>query len=217
MISVTCNLTNPESKLGPTPPDKLDGRSSTAAIGPMMSTATSVASVVALSGSLRAKSLNTAMLRMAVQCVPPGLSVRVYPGLGHLPLFNPDIADPGPRAVACLRRDIAAADGILIASPEYAHGVSGVLKNALDWMVASGVLVNKPIALWNAAPRSSHGLAALRETLVVMSAALVPVADLSLLIQSDPSGRQPINPDELAMIRALTAFRAEILLLGCLM
>lgn len=188
--------------------------SPTAAIDLMTSTDRSVASVLAFSGSLRAKSLNTAMLRMAVQCAPHGLSVRVHTGLGNLPLFNPDIGDPEPPSVAYLRSDIAAADGILIASPEYAHGVSGVLKNALDWMVTSGVFVDKPIALWNAAPRASHGLAAARETLSVMSARLVSVADLALLIQPDPSGQPPNNPDESAMVRALEVFMAELHRLG---
>ena len=207
---MTCKVARAEPPAGSPPHTPLHG-SRTAASHLAASTNRNVASVLALSGSLRGKSLNTAMLRMAALCAPLGLSVRVHAGFGHLPLFNPDLDDPEPPGVACLRRDIAAADGILIASPEYAHGVSGVLKNALDWMVASGVLVNKPIALWNAAPRASHGLAAARETLSVMSAKLVSTADLALLIQADPSGQSPHNPDESAMTRALEAFMAELI------
>jgi NAD(P)H-dependent FMN reductase len=212
---MTYKQTNSQSKVGPPPLDQLS-QPSGVAIRLMTSTDTGVVSVLALSGSLRAKSLNTAMLRMAAQCAPRGLSVLVHTGLGQLPLFNPDLDDPVPPAVAYLRSEIAAADGILIASPEYAHGVSGILKNGLDWMVGSSALVNKPIALWNAAPRASHGLAAVRETLGVMSAVLVTAADIALLIQPGPSGQPPNNPDNLAMTSALESFMAEIHLLRSL-
>ena len=90
--------------------------------------------VLALAGSLRRASLNTAMLTMATRCAPPGMSVTILGGMGDLPLFNPDLESREPSQVARLRSDIADADALLIASPEYAHGVSGVMKNALDWM-----------------------------------------------------------------------------------
>ena len=93
--------------------------------------------ILALSGSLRRASLNTAMLAMATECAPPGLASTLYAGMGHLPLFNPDLESREPKEVAGLRHDIANADALLIASPEYAHGVSGVMKNALDWMAGA--------------------------------------------------------------------------------
>jgi len=139
--------------------------------------------VLALSGSLRKASLNTAMLTMAVDCAPPGLRVNLHRGLGDLPLFNPDLDLHEPSSVAHLGNRIAMADAVIIASPEYAHGVSGVMKNALDWMVATGVFVDKPVVLWNASPRASIALAALRETLIVMSTRLVDEAALELLIK----------------------------------
>jgi len=139
--------------------------------------------VLALSGSLRKASLNTAMLTMAVDCAPPGLRVNLHRGLGDLPLFNPDLDLHEPSSVAHLGNRIAMADDVIIASPEYAHGVSGVMKNALDWMVATGVFVDKPVVLWNASPRASIALAALRETLIVMSTRLVDEAALELLIK----------------------------------
>ena len=166
--------------------------------------------VLALSGSLRKASLNTAMLAMANECAPPGLAVRIFAGMGDLPLFNPDLEPREPREVARLRTDITNADALLIASPEYAHGVSGVMKNALDWMVASGVLMNKPIALWNASPRASHAMAALRETLTVMAARLVDAAGLELLIGHDSEGIPLPNPGEAAMRRALLAVKADL-------
>jgi NAD(P)H-dependent FMN reductase len=162
-------------------------------------------SVLTLSGSLRKASLNTAMLEMAAQCAPSGMRVIHQPGLGELPLFNPDLEPHEPAAVARLRRAIAAADALLIASPEYAHGVSGVMKNALDWMVASGVMAGKPVVLWNASPRATHALAALRETLTVMAARMIEEAELALLITWAGADAQPVNPDPVSMHRALTA------------
>lgn len=159
--------------------------------------------VLALSGSLRAASLNTAMLHMARSCAPPGLQVCLYGALGSLPLFNPDLEADEPPAVTHLRVAIAQADAVLIASPEYAHGVSGVMKNALDWMVSNGVFVDKPVALWNASPRASLALAALAETLSVMSARLVPAASLTLLIKPAEPGQALVNPDAPAMQQAL--------------
>ncbi|MEJ6005129.1 NADPH-dependent FMN reductase [Paucibacter sp. AS339] len=158
--------------------------------------------VLTLAGSLRAASMNRAMLDMAAACAPPGLHLESFDGLGDLPLFNPDLEANEPAAVARLREAIAAADAVLIASPEYAHGVSSVMKNALDWMVAHGVFVDKPVLLWNASPRASIALAALRETLSVMTADLVEGAELCLLIQSK-DGQPPSNPDPAAMRRAL--------------
>lgn len=168
--------------------------------------------VLALSGSLRKASLNTAMLAMAVDCVPLGLRMNLHRGLGDLPLFNPDLELHEPPSVARLRSAIAIADALIIASPEYAHGVSGVMKNALDWMVASGMFVDKPVVLWNASPRASIALAALRETLIVMSARLVDEAALELLIKPADAAGQPVNPDPVAMQAALLALHRALTL-----
>lgn len=136
--------------------------------------------ILALSGSLRAASENTRVLRAAVRFAPARVRVVVYSGLGELPLFNPDIEFPNPPAVATLRTAINAADAIVIASPEYAHGVSAVIKNALDWMVGNESFVNKPVALVNAAPRASHAYLALRETVTMMSAHVIDAACITL-------------------------------------
>jgi NAD(P)H-dependent FMN reductase len=108
--------------------------------------------IIAICGSLRAQSSNLALLRAATNL---GIDVQIYEGLGSLPHFNPDHDVEGatpPPAVAELRTLLADADGILISSPEYAHGVPGSLKNALDWLVSDGALVDKPVALINASP-----------------------------------------------------------------
>lgn len=166
--------------------------------------------VLALSGSLRKASLNTAMLTMAIASAPTGVRVQLYRGLGGLPLFNPDLELSFPDEAAHLRDEIAGADVLLIASPEYAHGVSGVMKNALDWMVSSAVFVDKPVALWNASPRASIALAALRETLKTMSARVVDAASLELLILSTIPTEPPANPDPVAMHDALRVLRSAL-------
>ena len=128
--------------------------------------------ILAISGSLRAASSNTALLRAAGRLAPQHVTVALYGGLAELPTFNPDRdAAPDP-AVTALRAQLQAADGVLISTPEYAHGVPGSLKNLLDWVVGSGELVDKPVALLHAS-RSPWALASIRETLSVMSARLV--------------------------------------------
>lgn len=140
--------------------------------------------VLALCGSLRAASMNAALLRASTRLAPPGIDVRVFDGLGALPLFNPDSEFPTPPAVARLHAAVSAADAVLIASPEYAHGVTGVLKNALDWLVSFEPFIDKRVAVFNASPRSVHADAALRETLVTMSARLVAEACLALPLRA---------------------------------
>src|ERR1700683_4745337 len=94
--------------------------------------------ILALSGSLRAAPLNSALLRAAARLATPPRQIEVYRGLGDLQLFNPDLEDSPPPPVVTLRAAVARAGALLIASPEYAHGVSAVMKNALDWLGSFG-------------------------------------------------------------------------------
>ena len=105
--------------------------------------------------AFRRISLNAALIAAAATA-PADIEVSVYGGLAELPLFNPDCGDPAPESVRLLRHTIAAADAILISSPEYAHGVPGALKNALDWLVGSGEMIEKPVAVINASARATH-------------------------------------------------------------
>src|SRR3954449_13002904 len=139
--------------------------------------------VLAISGSLRAGSSNTSLLKAMAALAPETVHVELWCGLGDLPHFNPDLdGDDAPPAVADFRSRLIAADGVLISSPEYAHGVPGVLKNALDWVVGSGELVGKPVALINASPRSLFAHPQLTEILTVMSAELVAAASITLFV-----------------------------------
>ena len=136
--------------------------------------------VLAISGSLRAASINSALLRAAARLAPPEIHVHVFPTLGELPLFNPDYEPHVPPAVVTLQHAVASADALIIASPEYAHGVTGTIKNALDWLVSFEAFVGKRVAVWNASPRAHHADAALRETLKTMSATIVEPASASI-------------------------------------
>ncbi len=136
--------------------------------------------VLAIAGSLRAASINAAFCRAAARLAPRGITVAPFPGVGALPLFNPDLEADPPRAVIELRASVDAADALLIASPEYAHGVSGVLKNALDWLVSHEGFVAKPVAVVNTSPRAHHAHDALLEILKTMSATRVHEASIAL-------------------------------------
>lgn len=131
--------------------------------------------ILAISGSLRANSSNTAILRAVIELAPDGVSISMYEGIGNLPHFNPEIDNSELAAVNDWRRQLQDVDGVIFCTPEYAHGVPGVLKNALDWIVSSGEFMNKPTAVISASPSMDGGDKANRslvQTLRVMMAAI---------------------------------------------
>lgn len=140
--------------------------------------------ILTISGSLRAISSNAAVLDALALVAPPRLRIRRYQGLGDLPHFNPDIEMAGlPDAVAAFRGQVAEADGLILSSPEYAHGIAGSFKNGLDWLVGSTDFPGKPVAVINAAPRAHHAEAQLAEILKTMSARLIEDCSITLPIQ----------------------------------
>jgi chromate reductase len=113
--------------------------------------------------------------------MPAHAKLTIYDGLGNLPHFNPDIDnDFQPPAVSDFRSQLNNSAGVMIATPEYAHGIPGVLKNALDWLVASGELYGKPVTLLSASSRGCFAHASLIETLTVMMARLIPEAFMNV-------------------------------------
>jgi NAD(P)H-dependent FMN reductase len=141
--------------------------------------------ILAISGSLRARSSNAALLRAAATLGSDDLAFTFCDEhLGALPLFNPDLDAEGavaPPAVEEFRALLRAAEGVLICCPEYAHGVPGALKNALDWIVSSGELEGKPVALIVASPGGGDfARTALAATLEVMGAKLLASVSLTL-------------------------------------
>lgn len=142
--------------------------------------------ILALSGSLRSSSSNSALVRAAAALVPEGAQLTIFEGIGELPHFNPDLdSEPAHAAVQRYRDALKAADAVFICTPEYAHGAPGVLKNALDWVVGSGELVDKPVALVSASPGADGGswaYSTLRETLTVMNTKFVEAASMMVPI-----------------------------------
>jgi chromate reductase, NAD(P)H dehydrogenase (quinone) len=139
--------------------------------------------ILAISGSLRRVSSNTSLLLAAIDLSPATVEMNLYNGLGDLPHFNPDLETTEIPAVMDWKAQVKWADGLLICSPEYAHGVPGVLKNALDWLVSDEDFAGKPIALLNASPRATHAQAALVEILTTMAGRIVPEASVAIPLQ----------------------------------
>src|SRR5512134_1624753 len=133
--------------------------------------------VLAVCGSLKGGSGNLALLKTAAALMPPGVDVVFFEGLGDLPHFNPDLEASGvPESVARWRRALSESDAVLVATPEYGFSLPGALKNAIDWVIGSGELERKVVAITAAttgSDRGRRGLQALRETLSAVRATIV--------------------------------------------
>jgi chromate reductase, NAD(P)H dehydrogenase (quinone) len=167
--------------------------------------------VLAVSGSLQARSSNRALLRTAQRVGPAGVEVVESISVGDVPPFNPDIERDGtaPAVVVEWRSQVAAADGgVLIASPEYAHSLPGSLKNALDWLVGSGELYGRRVAVLCGSPRpggGEKGRAALEQTLRAQGADVVVSATVAV-VAADKGSEELRHPDAVrAVVTALDA------------
>ena len=133
--------------------------------------------VLAVCGSLQAKSGNLAVLKTAAASMPSGVELVLFDGLRELPHFNPDIEATGvPESVTQWRLALTASNAVLIASPEYGFSLPGVLKNGIDWVIGSGELEQKVVAITAAVAgpeRGRRGLQALRDTLSAVRATIV--------------------------------------------
>jgi chromate reductase len=153
--------------------------------------------LLGISGSLRKASTNTAILRALAETVADRATLEIFP-LNDIPLYNQDIdADPWPPAVTALREAIAAAEGVVISSPEYNYGMSGVLKNALDWAsrpYGKAKLTGKPVLTITASAATTGGVRAqvqLNETLTAIAALVVlrPQAVIGSALQKMSDGK----------------------------
>jgi chromate reductase, NAD(P)H dehydrogenase (quinone) len=169
--------------------------------------------LLAISGSLRRGSSNTALLEAAAAVVPQDVEFEFY-DIGLLPHFNPDLEMGAlPMQAAALRAQVGRAGGIVISTPEYAHGLPGSLKNALDWLVGSVEFPNKPVALLWAEGRGEHAQASLREILRTMSARLVADASIAVPLYGRASTADAVLAGataRAALTQAMAAFVSAI-------
>jgi chromate reductase, NAD(P)H dehydrogenase (quinone) len=171
-----------------------------------------------ISGSLRAGSVNTAVLTTAGSLAGDGVEPSLYGGMGELPHFNPDDdPDGGPvdRRVAELRRRIGEADAVLVCTPEYAGALPGSFKNLLDWTVGGGEMSGKPVAGINASSRPDAGGAAgahesLRAVLGFTGSDVVDEACRRIVVP-----RSAISPDGVVSDQDMRATIAEALTALC--
>lgn len=134
--------------------------------------------MLAISGSTRSASANTALCRTAATCAPDGAEVTVYEGMADLPHFNPDDDhEPLPPAVAGLRGAIEGCDAVLFCVPEYAGALPGSMKNLLDWTVGATVMTGKAVAWVNVSSDARRGAGALAELTTVLGYVQVVVVE----------------------------------------
>jgi chromate reductase len=174
--------------------------------------------VLAIPGSLRRASYNRSLLAAAAGSAPAGMRIRLYDELASIPLFDEDLEARGiPDAVARLRREVASADGLLIATPEYNQSIPGVLKNAIDWLsrpAPDEVLAGKPVAVIGASagPWGTRlAQAALRQVLYATESLVLPAPALFVREAKrhfDEAGKlmEPGTREKLGVV--LTAFAA---------
>lgn len=174
--------------------------------------------VLAIAGSLRRGSWNLRLLEAAAEIALAGMTISVHYDLASIPLFNEDLeheTDGGPDVVQRLRRDVAAADGLLIATPEYNQSIPGVLKNTIDWLSRAApdeVLAGKPITIIGASGgRWGTRLAqhALRQTLCATESLVMPAPALFIMDASklfDDAGRLIDIPTRNSLQVVLSSF-----------
>lgn len=127
--------------------------------------------ILAICGSTRKSSSNLNLIKAIINLHADTLEINIFQGLSELPHFNPDLdTDTPPRNVSDFRDQLKNADGVLICTPEYAMGVPGTLKNAIDWTVSSMEFSNKPVALITASTSGSRAHHSLMETLKIIEA-----------------------------------------------
>ncbi|MGG1516858.1 NADPH-dependent FMN reductase [Paenibacillus oryzisoli] len=167
--------------------------------------------VLGISGSLRKPSTNTRLLSFIGGMMPETVAFHMHDDLAALPHFNPDLDldhVQEDEAVHTWRAQLKAADAIIICTPEYARGVPGSLKNALDWVVSSGEFVGMPTAIISASPHPDGGAIALHSltlTLKMMSAVIPDEASLSIPFASKIVGADGLvtDPGTLSLLNNL--------------
>lgn len=155
--------------------------------------------ILAVCGSLQADSGNLQLLKRLAERTTAELEIYLSDALRTLPHFNPDLVDAQILdPVEQWRQELTSCDGLLIACPEYGHSLPGALKNGIDWVIGSGELYRKTVAITAAVPhadRGLRGLAALKQTLLAVDAQVV-------------WEKAMVNPTDLELESLLRALRA---------
>ncbi len=147
--------------------------------------------ILAISGSTRLHSTNLNFIKAFIDLTSDLFNIEVFVGISELPHFNPDLDNEHvSHLVNDFRKLIRAADGILICTPEYAMGVPGTLKNAIDWTVSSCEFNKKPTALITASTMGEKGHSSLLETLKILDATISNETQLLISL-----AKTKINPD----------------------
>lgn len=152
--------------------------------------------ILLISGSLRASSSNTTLLRAAEGLCPSGVRIEHYMGLARLPHFNPDLLHTIPPVVLELYELIRQSDGLLISCPEYARGIPGAFKNMLDWLVSFESFPGMPVALYNTSARACDAQRALRLVLETMSAVIIEPACVTVNLLGSSTSAEAIPQNE---------------------
>jgi len=172
---------------------------------------TSRKTVIAICGSTKAASTNLSLIKAVTALAKDHFDITLFDGLTDIPHFNPDLdTETPPATVTNFRQALRNADGILICTPEYAMGVPGTLKNAIDWTVSSMEFSHKPVALITASSLGQKGHASLLETLKVIEASMVPETQLLISfiktkVKDDTIVDESVKTQVLELISALNA------------
>lgn len=143
--------------------------------------------ILGISGSLRADSTNTIILKTLGSTLPSDITFEIFEGLDEIAHFSPGLRDTEP--VTRFKTAIAKADAVVFCTPEYAFGVPGTLKNALDWTVGTGDLNDKPVSAISASPLNSGGNNALASLLLTLTALGTKKNDASALSIPNVKGK----------------------------
>ncbi len=171
--------------------------------------------ILAISGSLRKKSSNRTLLEAMHLLAPPSVKIIIYQELADLPHFNPDLEELPllPTSVIIFRHLVKTSDGLLFSTPEYAHGLPGSFKNALDWLVGGEEFYQKPIALLNASAGAVHAQQSLMEIVKTMGGIIVSEASYKVrpFVKFLDADSVLNDPETIAgLVQSLKAFEKAI-------
>jgi chromate reductase, NAD(P)H dehydrogenase (quinone) len=177
--------------------------------------------ILGIPGSLRAGSLNRELLRLAAEELPEGVELVVYDGVAQVPPYDQDLDDLQPDEVERLKAEIAAADAVLVATPEFNGSIPGQLKNTLDWVsrpLAENPIRSKPVAVIGASTSSFGGIWAQRELKKVLGIMGAVVVDIELAVpkahgvldEPDSELRAQLRDVARALVGAATPSRAAV-------